>query len=114
MGELSVNLDLVDRDINLIIMDYLVNEGYPIAAKKFAVEANIPPPSASAETIKERVEIRNAILGGQIQTAIEKVNDLNPQVRQFSRDFDILHPLFCMIRLVSCTTHTALAARQGR
>lgn len=84
-------------------MDYLVNEGYPIAAKKFAVEANIPPPSVSAETIQERVEIRNAILGGQIQTAIEKINDLNPQVPPLQKCLHIFPAFFCMIR--SCFMH---------
>ena len=67
------------RDINSLIMDYLINEGYPSAAQKFAAEANIPP-TGDTESIQERVEIRNAIHSGDIQTAIEKINDLNPQV----------------------------------
>ena len=105
------NLELIYRDINLLIMDYLVNEGYPIAAKKFAVEANIPLLLVLSETIQERVEIRNAILGGQIQTAIEKINDLNPQVRPTQETSTRLRPSFCMIRLVSCTTHITLFKR---
>ncbi len=67
------------RDINFVIMDYLINEGYPSAAKKFALEANIQP-KADIDSIQERVEIRNAIHGGDIQSAIEKINELNPQV----------------------------------
>lgn len=69
------------RDINFVIMDYLINEGYPSAAKKFALEANIQP-KADIDSIQERVEIRNAIHGGDIQSAIEKINELNPQVGQ--------------------------------
>ena len=69
----------VDSDINFVIMDYLINEGYPSAAKNFAMEANIAP-IGDTESIQERVEIRNAIHSGDIQTAIEKINDLNPQV----------------------------------
>ena len=69
-----------DRDINLVIMDYLINEGYPSAATKFAKEANIQP-AADAESIQQRVDIRNAIHSGDIQLAIEKINDINPQVR---------------------------------
>lgn len=61
-------------------MDYLINEGYPAAAKRFAEEANIQPPADAAETIDERVEIRNAILSGKIQDAIEHINDLDPEV----------------------------------
>ena len=64
-------------------MDYLVTHGYPSAAQKFAVEANIPP-KADVESIQERVEIRDAIHSGDIQSAIEKVNELNPQVNSLT------------------------------
>ena len=60
-------------------MDYLVSEGYPSAAQNFAQEANIQP-RVDTESIQERVEIRNAIYGGDIQGAMEKINELNPQV----------------------------------
>ncbi|EFE29319.1 uncharacterized protein ARB_03890 [Trichophyton benhamiae CBS 112371] len=60
-------------------MDYLVTNGYPSAANKFAAEANIPQRHDS-DTVQERVEIRNAIYSGNIQSAIEKLNELNPQV----------------------------------
>ncbi|KAI9845296.1 MAG: hypothetical protein M1838_001796 [Thelocarpon superellum] len=66
-------------DINFVIMDYLINEGYPSAARKFAFEANIPT-TEDLTSIQERVEIRNAIHGGDIQTAIEKINELNHQI----------------------------------
>jgi hypothetical protein len=60
-------------------MDYLVSEGYPRAAEKFAKEANIQLP-LEEESIQSRVEIRRAIHAGDIDTAITKINDLNPQV----------------------------------
>jgi hypothetical protein len=66
--------------MNRLIMDYLVTNGYPAAAQKFALEANIQP--VDVESIQERVEIRTAIYSGNIQAAIEKINELNPQVRQ--------------------------------
>lgn len=66
-------------------MDYLVSEGYPKAAERFAKEANIHPP-LEEESIQARVEIRRAINAGDIDTAITKINDLNPQVRM-SRSF---------------------------
>ncbi|OKL60908.1 hypothetical protein UA08_03568 [Talaromyces atroroseus] len=66
-------------DINYLVMDYLVTNGYPAAAKRFAVEANIQP-KADIESIQERVEIRSAIHSGDIQIAIEKINELNPQI----------------------------------
>ncbi|KAL2001382.1 hypothetical protein VTN02DRAFT_1830 [Thermoascus thermophilus] len=66
-------------DINYLVMDYLVTNGYPSAARKFAIEANIEP-KVDVESIQERVEIRSAIHSGDIQTAIEKINELNPQI----------------------------------
>jgi glucose-induced degradation protein 8 len=79
------------RDINNLIMDYLITEGYPAAARKFATEANILP-KTDFESINERVEIRDSIHKGDLKTAIEKINDLNPQVRE--RALAILVPFF--------------------
>ncbi|KAK5015649.1 hypothetical protein LTR60_002775 [Cryomyces antarcticus] len=93
-----------DRDINFVIMDYLINEGYPSAAKKFAMEANIQP-SADVESIQERVEIRNAIHAGDISTAIDRINESNPQIldRDSSLHFALLRlQLIELIR--NCTT----------
>ncbi|KAH7063395.1 CTLH/CRA C-terminal to lish motif domain-containing protein [Macrophomina phaseolina] len=66
-------------DINHVIMDYLVSEGYPMAAKRFAIEANIPH-GVEPQSIQERVDIRNAIHAGNIESAIHRINDLNPQI----------------------------------
>lgn len=89
-------------------MDYLITNGYPAAAKKFALEANIQP-KADVDSIQERVDIRTAIHSGDIQSAIEKINEFNPQVR-FSEFFFFSTPPspFARIILVSCTTHNSL------
>ena len=67
------------RHINNLMMDYLVTEGYPETAQILAVEANIPT-DADFDSISGRVEIRNLIYAGDIQAAIERINDMNPQV----------------------------------
>jgi len=90
-------------DLNFVIMDYLINEGYPAAAKKFAAEANIPHPAGDYENIEDRVDIRNAIISGDIQTAIEKINELNPSVST-TPHFSLL---LAMIRL--CFMHHSYA-----
>jgi glucose-induced degradation protein 8 len=77
----NIDIDQLDRDINAVIMDYLLSEGYPDAAQQFASEANIDP-QPSTETIEARVSIRNAILAGNIEAAIESINDVNPEVRR--------------------------------
>jgi hypothetical protein len=63
-------------------MDYLIKEGYPDSAKKFALEANIKQKATDEENMRARVEIKQAIHSGQIQAAIEKINELNPEVSQ--------------------------------
>lgn len=68
----------VNSDINWVIMDYLVNEGYPRAAEKFAQETSMQP--ADFESIHQRVGIRNAIHAGDIETAIGLINECNVQV----------------------------------
>ncbi|MCJ1296249.1 hypothetical protein MMC34_007815 [Xylographa carneopallida] len=89
---LTMNCDL-DSHINTLVMDYLVSEGYPSAAQNFALEANVQP-RVDIESIEERVVIRNAIYGGDIQKAIERINELNPQI--LDRD-SALH--FALLRL---------------
>ncbi|KAI1615119.1 CTLH/CRA C-terminal to lish motif domain-containing protein [Exophiala viscosa] len=60
-------------------MDYLITEGYPSAAEKFASEANIRP-RADFSCIQERVQIRDSIHRGDLQAAIEFINELNPEL----------------------------------
>jgi hypothetical protein len=60
-------------------MNYLIIEGYQSAALKFAQEANISS-SVALDSIDDRMQIRAAIHAGAIQEAIERINDLNPEV----------------------------------
>ncbi|KIW40087.1 hypothetical protein, variant 3 [Exophiala oligosperma] len=71
--------DVTKADINKLIMDYLITEGYPSAARKFAAEANIQQ-KADLTAIEERVRIRDSIHRGDMQHAIELINDLNPEL----------------------------------
>ena len=57
-------------------MDYLVSEGYPGAAEKFALETNLSQGETfDIQSIRERVYIRNDILSGRIEVAIELLNN---------------------------------------
>ena len=75
----QANYDAIDSDLNAVIMDYLISEGYPSAAQRFAYEANISP-MLDVDSVEERVSIRTALHKGDIQDAIEKINELNPEV----------------------------------
>lgn len=54
-------------------------EGYPLAAAKFSKEANLQPRQED-RAVKARQEIKNSIHQGDIQKAIEALNDLDPEV----------------------------------
>ena len=76
----SIRADAIWRsDINWVIMDYLVSEGYPAAAEKFAQETNLPGP-VDHESICERVRVRTAIHSGNVKEAIQMVNEIDPEV----------------------------------
>jgi hypothetical protein len=94
-------------DINYVIMDYLINEGYPSAAKKFALEANIQP-TADVQSIEERVEIRNAIHRGDIRQAIEMINELNPQILDLNPSLHFALLRLQLVELIrTCTSSPA-------
>lgn len=78
-GKLTV---LLGRDLNRLIMDYLVIEGYKSAAEEFSQEANLTPP-VDFESIESRMNIREALQRGDVEDAITRVNDLNPEVSFF-------------------------------
>ncbi|KAF8450190.1 CTLH/CRA C-terminal to lish motif domain-containing protein [Terfezia claveryi] len=66
-------------DLNNLVMNYLIIEGYESAALKFAQEANITPQYHFYD-IQDRVQIRSAIHSGDIDTAIQRINDLYPEM----------------------------------
>ncbi|KAK5998115.1 Protein GID8-like protein [Cladobotryum mycophilum] len=66
-------------DINALILDYLTMEGYPNAAAKFSKEANLQP-QQDTTAIRARQQIQNCIHSGNIQTAIETLNELDPEI----------------------------------
>ncbi|RKF77731.1 Glucose-induced degradation protein 8-like protein [Golovinomyces cichoracearum] len=78
-------------DFNKLILDYLTTEGYPLAAAKFSKEANLRP-QQDEESIRSRHEIIHSIHSGDIQAAMDALNELDPEVmdRNPSLQFDLL------------------------
>ncbi|NP_001171768.1 uncharacterized protein LOC100376325 [Saccoglossus kowalevskii] len=72
-------LHITRADMNRLIMDYLVTEGFKEAAEKFKIESGIQP-SVDLDTLDERIQIRDAIQNGRIEDAIALVNDLHPEL----------------------------------
>jgi glucose-induced degradation protein 8 len=61
-------------------LNYLINNGYAQAAEKFSKEANISV-NLKDTTLAQRREIRSSILCGNVEEAIDKINDSFPTVR---------------------------------
>jgi hypothetical protein len=60
-------------------MNYLVIEGYKEAAERFARESNATPGGELA-AIEERMQVRSAIQRGDISGAVDRINDLDPEL----------------------------------
>ena len=71
------------RDLNRLVMDYLVIEGYKSAAEEFSLETGVQP-AVDFASIESRRNIREALNRGDVQEAITRVNDLNPEVSKLS------------------------------
>lgn len=66
-------------NVNSLIMNYLVSEGFKEAAEKFCSESGIQP-SLEMDSLNERIQIRNAIQDGNITRAVGLINDLHPEL----------------------------------
>lgn len=67
------------EDMNMLVMNYLVTEGYLDAAKQFEEESGTPA-GVDLNSAADRMHIRTALEKGQIEDAIEQINDLNPEI----------------------------------
>lgn len=71
--------DLNRTDMNKLIMNYLVTEGFKEAAEKFQEESGVTP-SVDLHSLDERIQIRDAIMNGRIQEATALINQFNPEL----------------------------------
>ena len=81
-------------DLNRLLMDYLVVEGYTEAADCFARESG--QPAVDLQSIEHRMAIRAAVQRGDVENAIERVNDLNPEVRCLASGIDLARIMIFM------------------
>jgi hypothetical protein len=77
-------------------MNYLVVEGYKDAAEQFSIESGLAP-MVDIASIQDRMDIRRAVQSGNVDAAIERVNDLNPDVS--SKPPSALCAVLCFISL---------------
>jgi hypothetical protein len=73
------NVKIRKEDMNKLVMNFLVTEGYVDAAEKFRMESGTEP-DIDLATITDRMAVKKAVQSGNVEDAIEKVNDLNPEI----------------------------------
>lgn len=67
------------EDMNKLVMNFLVTEGFVDAAEEFRKESGTDP-EIDLATITDRMAVKRAVQNGNVVDAIDKVNDLNPQI----------------------------------
>ncbi|KAF6265934.1 CTLH/CRA C-terminal to lish motif domain-containing protein [Scenedesmus sp. NREL 46B-D3] len=67
------------EDMNKLVMNFLVTEGYVDAARMLEQESGTAP-GVELGSITHRMEIRKAVQSGQVEEAIDKVNDMDPEI----------------------------------
>ncbi|XP_071444437.1 glucose-induced degradation protein 8 homolog [Hetaerina americana] len=72
-------LHIQRADMNKLIMNYLVTEGFKEAAEKFQQESGAKP-SVDLDSLDDRIRIRDAVQGGRVQEATALVNHLHPEL----------------------------------
>ncbi|EKX41271.1 hypothetical protein GUITHDRAFT_158234 [Guillardia theta CCMP2712] len=72
-------VNISKEDLNCLVLNFLVIEGYKDTAEKFAKES-CTKADVDLNSIGDRMQIRAAVHHGNIADAIERVNDLNPEI----------------------------------
>lgn len=73
------NFPFKQADMNKLIMNYLVTEGFKEAAEKFQEEAGVVP-SVELSSLDNRILIREAVQNGRVQEATHLVNQFHPEL----------------------------------
>lgn len=66
-------------EVNKVIMEYLVKEGFKDAVMSFQEESGVEP-GMNMAILDDQIKIRDAIETGSIQDAVELVNDVDPEI----------------------------------
>ncbi|XP_047052884.1 protein GID8 homolog [Lolium rigidum] len=67
------------EDMDRLVMNFLVTEGFVDAADRFRLESGTQT-DIDLATITDRMDVKRAVQSGNVQEAIDKMNDLNPTI----------------------------------
>jgi hypothetical protein len=75
------------QDMNKLVLNYLIIEGHKDAVEKFIKETGIKGKEVDdllaeydSDLLNKRLNIRSLIMGGQIDEAINEINDINSEI----------------------------------
>ena len=66
-------------ELNKLVMEYLVKEGFKDSVQAFQSETGIEP-GVNMAIMDDQIKIREAVEAGDIQTAMELVNEVDPEI----------------------------------
>lgn len=66
-------------ELNKLVMEYLVKEGFKDAVLAFRAETGLDP-GVNMAIMDDQIKIRDAVEAGSIQAAVELVNDVDPEI----------------------------------
>ncbi len=67
------------QDMNKLVLNYLIIEGYKDAVEKFIKETGINC-TYNAELLDKRMKVRHLIISGKIDESINEINDINSEI----------------------------------
>ncbi|CAM9912500.1 unnamed protein product [Pylaiella littoralis] len=106
--------EVAKGDLNELVMNFLVVEGYRDAAENFVQESGTEA-KVDLATIEERVAIRKAMMQGDVVQAMELANDLDPTILDRDRElrFGLLKQrLLELVRLGDADAALSFAAER--
>lgn len=77
-------VEIPRSEVNKLVMNYLVTEGFKDAAEKFQMESGTDP-GIDLSTLDPRIKILEAIQSGDIPRAVEMINSYQPQLLDDNR-----------------------------
>lgn len=66
-------------ELNKLVMEYLVKEGFKDAVLSFRSESGLDP-GVNMAIMDDQIKIRDAVESGNIQEAVELVNEVDPEI----------------------------------
>eukprot|EP00834_Sanchytrium_tribonematis_P004852 NODE_261_length_11439_cov_1.285538.p6 type:complete len:223 gc:universal NODE_261_length_11439_cov_1.285538:1373-705(-) len=105
-------VNIQEHDLNKLILNYFVVEGYKEAATQFSQES-MQPLFIDEETMECRTTIRDAIQTGNVEEAKSLINDLDSDILENNKELVFLLQLQILIENIrNEDMNTALAMAQ--